>query len=35
MGRTMARQLLGLINGESDLTPAVVLPTELVVRESA
>ena len=35
MGRTMARQLLGLINGESDLPLSVVLPTELVVRESA
>ena len=35
MGRTMARQLLALINGESDQTPSVVLPTELVVRESA
>ena len=30
----MARQLLGLINGESDLPNAVVLPTELVVRSS-
>ncbi|MBU2663135.1 LacI family transcriptional regulator [Actinoplanes bogorensis] len=35
MGRTMARQLLGLINGEAGLPDAVVLPTELVVRESA
>jgi DNA-binding LacI/PurR family transcriptional regulator len=35
MGRTMARQLLGLVNGEPDLPPSVVLPTELVVRESA
>ena len=35
MGRTMARQLLGLINGESHLPDAVVLPTELVIRESA
>jgi DNA-binding LacI/PurR family transcriptional regulator len=35
MGRTMARQLLGFINGSSDLSTAVVLPTELVVRESA
>ena len=35
IGRTMARQLLGLINGESDLPNAVVLPTELVVRSSA
>ena len=35
MGRTMARQLLGLVNGEQGLPDAVVLPTELVVRESA
>ncbi|MGK5679472.1 LacI family DNA-binding transcriptional regulator [Actinoplanes sp. URMC 104] len=35
MGRTMARQLLGLINGADALPDAVVLPTELVVRESA
>jgi DNA-binding LacI/PurR family transcriptional regulator len=35
MGRTMARQLLGLINGDSDLPNAVVLPTDLVVRSSA
>ncbi|MEV4349228.1 LacI family DNA-binding transcriptional regulator [Actinoplanes sp. NPDC049596] len=35
MGRTMARQLLGLINGDTALPDAVVLPTELVVRESA
>jgi DNA-binding LacI/PurR family transcriptional regulator len=35
MGRTMARQLLAVINGESDVPTAVVLPTELVVRESA
>ncbi|MBM2617347.1 LacI family DNA-binding transcriptional regulator [Actinoplanes sp. LDG1-06] len=35
MGRTMARQLLGLINGEDGLPDAVVLPTELVVRDSA
>jgi DNA-binding LacI/PurR family transcriptional regulator len=34
-GRTMARQLLGLINGEPGLSDAVVLPTELVVRDSA
>ncbi len=34
-GRTMARQLIGLINGEQGLPDAVVLPTELVVRESA
>jgi DNA-binding LacI/PurR family transcriptional regulator len=35
MGRTMARQLLGLINGVPNLPDAVVLPTELVIRESA
>ncbi|WP_127498475.1 LacI family DNA-binding transcriptional regulator [Actinoplanes solisilvae] len=35
MGRTMARQMLGLINGEEGLPDAVVLPTELVVRDSA
>jgi DNA-binding LacI/PurR family transcriptional regulator len=34
MGRTMARQLLGLINGEAHQADAVVLPTELVLRES-
>jgi DNA-binding LacI/PurR family transcriptional regulator len=34
MGRTMARQMLGLVNDE-DVPPAVVLPTELVVRRSA
>jgi DNA-binding LacI/PurR family transcriptional regulator len=34
-GRTMARQLLGLINREPGLPDAVVLPTELVLRESA
>ena len=34
-GRTMARQLLGMINGVHGLPDAVVLPTELVVRESA
>jgi DNA-binding LacI/PurR family transcriptional regulator len=31
----MARQLLGLINGEPHQADAVVLPTELVIRESA
>jgi len=35
MGRTMARQLLGLINGQAELPDAVILPTELVIRESA
>jgi DNA-binding LacI/PurR family transcriptional regulator len=34
IGRTMARQLLRLAAGET-IEPAVVLPTELVVRESA
>jgi DNA-binding LacI/PurR family transcriptional regulator len=34
IGRTMARQLLRLVNGEH-IEPAVVLPTELIVRESA
>jgi DNA-binding LacI/PurR family transcriptional regulator len=35
MGRTMARQLLALINGEPNLPRSVVLPTDLIVRESA
>jgi DNA-binding LacI/PurR family transcriptional regulator len=35
MGRTMARQMLGLVTDRLDVPPAVVLPTELVVRESA
>jgi DNA-binding LacI/PurR family transcriptional regulator len=34
-GRTMARQLLGFINGATDLPTSVILPTELVVRGSA
>jgi DNA-binding LacI/PurR family transcriptional regulator len=34
MGRRLARQLLRLVAGE-DVEPAVVLPTALVVRESA
>jgi DNA-binding LacI/PurR family transcriptional regulator len=33
IGRTMARQLLRLAAGET-IEPALVLPTELVVRES-
>jgi DNA-binding LacI/PurR family transcriptional regulator len=33
IGRTMAHQLLRLADGE-EVEPAVVLPTELVVRES-
>ena len=35
MGRTMARQMLGLVEGKADVPQAVVLPTELVVRASA
>ena len=35
MGRTMARQMLGLVHDEPDVPQAVVLPTELVVRASA
>jgi DNA-binding LacI/PurR family transcriptional regulator len=35
MGRTMAKQMLGLVHGKTDVPAAVVLPTELVVRESA
>lgn len=35
MGRTMARQMLGLVNDEPDVPEAVVLPTELVIRASA
>jgi len=35
MGRTMARQMLALVNNEPDVPQAVVLPTELVVRASA
>jgi DNA-binding LacI/PurR family transcriptional regulator len=34
-GRTLARQVLGLIDGSRALSDAVILPTELVVRESA
>ena len=34
IGRTIARQLLRLLAGEQ-IEPAVILPTELVVRESA
>jgi len=34
IGRTMARQLLRLAAGEQ-IEPAVVLATELVIRESA
>jgi DNA-binding LacI/PurR family transcriptional regulator len=35
MGRTMARQMLGLVNNRPDVPQSVVLPTELVVRGSA
>ncbi|HET9519207.1 MAG TPA: LacI family DNA-binding transcriptional regulator [Actinoplanes sp.] len=35
LGRTMARQLLALVNGDDDIPPSTVLPTELVVRQSA
>lgn len=35
MGRTMARQMLGLVDDKLDVPQAVVLPTELVIRESA
>jgi DNA-binding LacI/PurR family transcriptional regulator len=35
MGRTMARQMLGLVNDTRDVSGAVVLPTELVIRASA
>jgi len=35
MGRTMARQMLGLVNDLPDVPRCVVLPVELVVRASA
>ncbi len=35
MGRTMARQVLALVEERADVPIAVVLPTELVVRASA
>ncbi|GLY96906.1 LacI family DNA-binding transcriptional regulator [Actinoplanes sp. NBRC 103695] len=35
MGRTMARQMLGLVNDDLDVPQSVVLATELVVRASA
>jgi DNA-binding LacI/PurR family transcriptional regulator len=35
IGRTMARQMLGLVTDEADVPQAVVLPTELVIRGSA
>jgi DNA-binding LacI/PurR family transcriptional regulator len=34
-GRTLAKQVLGLIDGSGSLPDAVILPTELVVRQSA
>jgi DNA-binding LacI/PurR family transcriptional regulator len=34
LGRSLARQLLRLLNGE-DIQSAYMLPTELVIRESA
>ena len=35
MGRTMARQMLGLVDDRLDVPQFVVLPTELVIRASA
>jgi DNA-binding LacI/PurR family transcriptional regulator len=35
MGRTMARQILGLVDDRADVVRSVVLPVELVVRGSA
>jgi DNA-binding LacI/PurR family transcriptional regulator len=35
MGRTMARQMLGLVDHRVDVPQSVVLPTELVIRASA
>lgn len=35
IGRTMARQMLSLVNDEQDVPAAVLLPTELIVRASA
>lgn len=35
IGRTMARQILGVVEGRDDVPEAIVLPTELVVRGSA
>ena len=35
IGRTMARQILGLVEGRADVPESVVLPTELVIRGSA
>lgn len=34
-GRTMANQMLRLIASELDLKPAIILPTELIIRASA
>jgi DNA-binding LacI/PurR family transcriptional regulator len=35
IGRTMAQQILGLVNGDTHMPLEVVLPTELIVRRSA
>ncbi|GAA2898936.1 LacI family transcriptional regulator [Actinoplanes cyaneus] len=35
IGQTLARQMLRLISGESKIPESVVLPTELIVRDSA
>ncbi|GIF11087.1 LacI family DNA-binding transcriptional regulator [Actinoplanes teichomyceticus] len=35
MGRTLARQMLRLVGGGTELPEPVVLPTELIVRDSA
>jgi len=35
IGRTMAKQMLGLVDGKPDVPRCVVLPVELVVRASA
>jgi DNA-binding LacI/PurR family transcriptional regulator len=35
IGRTMARQILGMIEGKSGVPDVLVLPTELVVRGTA
>ena len=35
IGRTLARQILALVDGRADVPPSVELPTELVIRGSA
>jgi DNA-binding LacI/PurR family transcriptional regulator len=35
IGRTMAQQILGLVNGDGHVPSEIVLPTELIVRRSA